>query len=73
MLYTTLSHNLMEGKNTHLIKSIFQRKYPPYLICNDRNALFIYVEGLVTHIYPTKMQLNKTNSNLTEAAFLDLR
>ena len=27
---------------------------------------------MVTQIYPTEMQLNKTNSTDTEAAFLDL-
>ena len=32
-----------------------------------------YLEGMVTQIYPTELQLNKANSTDTEAPFLDLR
>ena len=31
-----------------------------------------FFEGMVTQIYPNELQLNKTNSTITEAAFLDL-
>ena len=31
-----------------------------------------YFEQMVGHIYPTELQLNKTNSSDTEAPFLDL-
>ena len=39
-LYTTLPHNLIKGKLIDLIERTFQRKGPPYLACNDRNAFF---------------------------------
>ena len=31
-----------------------------------------YFEQMVSQIYPTKLQLNKTNSSDTEGPFLDL-
>ena len=31
-----------------------------------------YFEGIVTHIYPPELQLNKANTTDTEAPFLDL-
>ena len=31
-----------------------------------------YFEGMVNHIYPPELQLNKANSSDTEAPFLDL-
>ena len=36
------------------------------------NIVNPYFKGLVSQIYPTELQLNKTNSTDTEAAFLDL-
>ena len=32
----------------------------------------IYFDGMVNHIYPSELQLNKANSSDTEAPFLDL-
>ena len=31
-----------------------------------------YVEGMVNHIYPPELQLNKTSTSDTKAPFLDL-
>ena len=31
-----------------------------------------YFDGLISQIYPSELQLNKTNSSETEASFLDL-
>ena len=31
-----------------------------------------YFEGMVNHIYPPEQQLNKANTSVTEALFLDL-
>ena len=39
-LYTTLPHNLINDKLIDLFERIFQREGSPYLVCNDRNALF---------------------------------
>ena len=32
----------------------------------------IYFDNMVSHIYPSELQLNKANTSGTEAAFLDL-
>ena len=32
----------------------------------------IYFDDMVSHIYPSELQLNKANTSDTEAAFLDL-
>ena len=38
-------------------------------ILNTNN---VYFDNMVSQIYPTELQLNKTNASDTEAAFLDL-
>ena len=40
-----------------------------YDILNINN---VYFENMVSQIYPSELQLNKTNASDTEAAFLDL-
>ena len=32
----------------------------------------VYFDNMVSHIYPSKLQLNKANTSDTESAFLDL-
>ena len=32
----------------------------------------VYCDNMVSHIYPSELQLNKANTSDTEAAFLDL-
>ena len=32
----------------------------------------VYFDNMVSHIYPSELQLNKANTSDTEAAFLDL-
>ena len=33
----------------------------------------VYYDNMVSQIYPSELQLNKTNTSYTEATFLDLR
>ena len=39
-LYITLPYYLIEGKRIALIEGNFNREGSPYLVCNDRNAVF---------------------------------
>ena len=41
-LYTTLPHNLIEGKLINLIDWTFKREGSPYLACNERQAFFTF-------------------------------
>ena len=40
ILYTTLSHNLINDKLVDLIERIFEREGYLYIACNDRHASF---------------------------------
>ena len=33
----------------------------------------VYLDNMVSHIYPSELQLNKASTSYTEAAFIDLR
>ena len=39
---------------------------------NILNIYNVYFDNMVSQIYPSELQLNKTNASGTEAAFLDL-
>ena len=36
------------------------------------NIINVYFDNMLSHIYPSELQLNKANTTDTEAAFLDL-
>ena len=36
------------------------------------NIYTVYFDNMVSHIYPSELQLNQANTSNTEAAFLDL-
>ena len=42
------------------------------IICNINTQIASYFEGKVNQIYPSELQMNKTNISDTEAPFLDL-
>ena len=63
-----MSHS--DDKQANIIDAFYTTSRYFDTILNINN---VYVDIMVSHIYPLELQLNKANTSDTEAAFLDLR
>ena len=46
-------------------------KFRSVYLDNILNNYYVFFDNMVSQIYPSELQLNKTNTSDTEAAFLD--
>ena len=61
--------SLSADKDAEIIEAFNSASRYLYDLLNIDNT---YFDGMVKHIYPSELQLNKANSSDTEAPFLDL-